>query len=331
MKILITGCAGFIGFHLSKFLSKKYTVLGIDNINNYYSTSLKYSRINFLKKISPKNFIFYKIDISNFSKLEKVFKSHKVDIVVNLAAQAGVRYSLIHPDKYVKSNLNGFFNILEISRKNNVKHFLYASTSSVYGKRKINDKLSENDRVDFPIQFYAATKKSNELIAHSYSSLFKIPTTGLRFFTVYGPWGRPDMSLFKFTKNILENKKIDIFNRGNHVRDFTYIDDVIKMVSKLIFKKPKIQKKITTKKSDAPFRVINIGNDKPVGLLKFIQILENTLGKKAKKNFLSLQKGDVIKTQCDNTELKKLIKIKPTSLEKGTENFVKWYKDYYKI
>ena len=242
-----------------------------------------------------------------------------------------MRYSLIHPEKYVESNLNGFFNILDLSKSYNIKHLLYASTSSVYGKRNLNNKLSEKDRVDYPIQFYAATKKSNELMAHAYSSLYKIPTTGLRFFTVYGPWGRPDMSLFKFTKNILENKKIDIFNKGNHVRDFTYVEDVVKIVAQLIKKKPKIKKNVNLNSSNAPYRIINIGYDKPVGLLKFIKILEDVLGKKSKKNFLSLQKGDVIKTQCDTRELRKIISIKPTSLEKGISNFVNWYKDYYNI
>ena len=331
MKILVTGCAGFIGFHLSNFLLKKNFVVGIDNINDYYSKNLKLSRIKILKKNSKKKFNFIKIDISDHSKLSRIFKKYKFDIVINLAAQAGVRYSLIHPEKYVESNLNGFFNILDLSKSYNIKHLLYASTSSVYGKRNLNNKLSEKDRVDYPIQFYAATKKSNELMAHAYSSLYKIPTTGLRFFTVYGPWGRPDMALFKFTKNILENKKIDIFNKGNHERDFTYVEDVVKIVAQLIKKKPKIKKNVNLNSSNAPYRIINIGYDKPVGLLKFIKILEDVLGKKSKKNFLSLQKGDVIKTQCDTRELRKIISIKPTSLEKGISNFVNWYKDYYNI
>ena len=334
-KVLITGCAGFIGFHVSKvFLEKNYIVYGIDSLNNYYDINLKKDRLKFLTK-NFKNFNFFKTDLSNKDKLEKIFKKNSFSKVINLAAQAGVRYSLINPDEYVKSNLVGFFNIIELSKRNNVRHFVYASTSSVYGMNK-KQPLSEKDSVDHPIQFYAATKRSNELIAHSYSHLFNLPTTGLRFFTVYGPWGRPDMALFLFTKNILQNKPIKIFNYGKHERDFTYIDDIAKSVylvsKKTPYKKNKMKKKYFTYESSSPFRVLNIGNNKPIKLMKYIKQIELNLKKKAKKKFLPLQKGDIKKTLSDSSLLEKIIKFKPnTSIEHGVSQFVNWYCKYYNV
>ena len=328
MVILVTGCAGFIGFHLSKkLIEKDLFVVGVDDLNTYYDVKLKKDRLKILNKISKKNkFIFYKTDISKNDDIKKVFKKHNIDYVVNLAAQAGVRYSIQNPEAYVKSNLVGFANILENCKNNKVKHLLYASTSSVYGS---NTKFpyKEKHRTDHPIQFYAATKRSNELMAHSYSHLFKLPTTGLRFFTVYGPWGRPDMALYKFTKNIIQNKYIDLYNKGNHSRSFTYIDDIVFAIISLLKKIPKIKK--NSKK--APFRIINIGNDKSETLMNYVKVIEKKLNKKAKKKLLPLQKGDIKSTVADITLLKNTTKFKPkTSISDGISKFIDWYLMYSK-
>ncbi len=332
-KILVTGSAGFIGFHVCKiFLKNNYSVYGIDNLNNYYDVKLKKDRTNFLKN-NFKNYKFSKIDISDKKKLDKFFKKNHFNIVINLAAQAGVRYSIKNPDAYVKSNLLGFCNLIELSKKYKINHFVYASTSSVYGMNQ-KQPLSEKDNVDHPIQFYAATKRSNELIAHAYSHLFNLPTTGLRFFTVYGPWGRPDMALFLFTKNILKDKPIKIFNKGNHIRDFTYVDDVAKSVFYISKKIPKKNKFFKNKnfpaESLAPFRVVNIGNNKPIQLLEYVKQIELKLKKKSKKKYLPLQKGDIRMTLAENKKIKKLIGFTPnTSIKFGINKFVDWYLEYY--
>ena len=321
MKILITGCAGFIGFHVSLKLIKfkKYNVVGIDNINNYYDTKLKVNRLKLLKR--NKNFSFKKIDISNKSKILNLYRNYKFDIVLNLAAQAGVRYSINNPQKYFDSNLKGFFNILEASRIYKIKHLIFASTSSVYGNNK-KFPLEENFNTDKPLSFYAATKKSNEILAFSYSNIYKLPTTGLRFFTVYGPYGRPDMALFKFTKSILNNKKLELYNHGNHIRDFTYVDDVSNCIFKLINKPPK---------NEIPFEIFNIGSNKPQKLMNFLQIITKNLNKKPKTIYKSMQKGDVIKSHASIKKINKKIYFKPkTKIAKGIENFIDWYKVYYK-
>ena len=330
---LITGSAGFIGFHLVKLLlEQNKKVIGIDNINDYYDVRLKKDRIKILSKF--KNFKFYKINLENKTSVEKVFKTHKILYTINLAAQAGVRYSILNPDAYISSNINGFFNVLDLSRIHKVKHFVYASTSSVYG-RSAKFPLKESVPASHPIQLYAATKRSNELIAHSYSSIFNLPTTGLRFFTVYGPYGRPDMSIYKFASNIVKNKKIEVFNKGNHYRDFTYVDDIVKSISLIIKKIP--SKKISSNKealpdeSDAPFNILNIGGSKSVKLTKYISLIEKNLKKKSKKKLMSLQKGDVIKTQASNKKIKKLINYTPsTSIQLGIKKYVEWFKEYYK-
>ena len=290
---LITGSAGFIGFHLSKkLLSEGFNVLGVDNLNNYYDQKIKQDRNNILKKY--KNYRFNKIDIKDYKKLDRIFKKNSIHGVVNLAAQAGVRYSLKNPRSYIENNINGFFNILELSKKYRVKKFIYASTSSIYGLQK-KFPLKENFNTDNPIQLYAATKKSNELMATSYSHLYKMDTIGLRFFTVYGPWGRPDMALFKFTKNIIKGKPIEVFNKGKHERDFTYVDDIVNGIFNIII----------NKKSRFGAKIFNIGNGKKIKLLKYIQLIEKNLNRKSKKKFLPLQKGDVIKTHSDTKLIKK--------------------------
>jgi UDP-glucuronate 4-epimerase len=334
-KILVTGAAGFIGFHLSKRLSKKgWNVVGLDNINDYYDVNLKKDRLKQLSGI--KSFKFYKIDLTDKKKIDNLFKKEKFSYVVNLAAQAGVRYSLINPYAYIDCNITGFLNILEACRTYPVKHLVYASSSSVYGaNRKMPFSVHQN--VDHPVSLYAATKKSNELMAHTYSNLYKIPTTGLRFFTVYGPWGRPDMALFSFTKNILVGKSIDVYNNGKMKRDFTYVDDIVKGIEKLLPKAAKPNPKWNGKNPDtatsfAPYRVFNIGNNKPVQLLKFISVLEKSLGKKAVKNFMPMQPGDVLATYADVDDLSRITGFKPsTSIEEGIGKFVDWYKDYYQI
>ena len=325
MKILITGCAGVIGYHLSKYLIKKnINVIGVDNINNYYNTKLKKDRLKNLFLTNKKKFSFYKTDIHDQKKFELIFKKNKrITHVINLAAQAGVRYSITNPSSYVKSNLVGFANVLENCKCYKIKNLIFASTSSVYGSNK-KMPYKESDRTDSPIQFYAATKKSNEVMAHSYSHLYNINIKGLRFFTVYGPWGRPDMALFKFTKNILEGKKIDVYNYGNHSRDFTYIDDIVDSIFLLINRKEKkINKKI-------PFQILNIGKGKSDKLIKYISQIEFYLKKKSKKKFLKLQKGDIVRTLANTSKLKKLTKKKKfTPINIGVAKFIDWYLEYY--
>ena len=333
MKILVTGSAGFIGFHLSKKLvDKGYSVVGIDSINSYYDTNIKNKRLNILKKYKRK-FIFKKLDLTNFKTLKKLFFDFKIDYVINLAAQAGVRYSIENPRAYLDSNLIGFFNVLECCKIFRIKHFIYASTSSVYGNNSILP-FKEKRHADHPIQFYAATKRSNELMAHSYSSLYNLPTTGLRFFTVYGPWGRPDMALFIFTKNILEGKKINLFNNGKHIRDFTYIDDIVEPIIRLINKPPKKRKKYSTldpSESSAPFKIYNIGNNDPKKLMQFVKAIEKKLNKKAKINYKPLQKGDVYETYADVNKLFKNTKyFSRTDINTGIGKFIDWYRDFYK-
>lgn len=331
--ILVTGAAGFIGFHLSKrLLARGEKVIGIDNLNDYYDVNLKLAR---LKQIEDhKNFQFIKLDLANREEIGKLFSENKFDVVVNLAAQAGVRYSLKNPYAYIDSNINGFINILEGCRHNKVKHLVYASSSSVYGA---NTKMpfSVHHNVDHPVSLYAATKKANELMAHTYSSLYNIPCTGLRFFTVYGPWGRPDMALFIFTKAILEGKPIDVFNYGKMQRDFTYIDDIIEGVVRVMNKVPEPNPKWSGNNPDsatsyAPYKLCNIGNNNPVELMHFIEVLENYLGKKAIKNLLPIQPGDVPSTYADVEDLIKDVGYKPsTSIETGIKHFVEWYRAYF--
>ena len=334
-KVLVTGAAGFIGFHLAKrLLEEGDEVIGIDNLSTYYDVNLKKARLSILKKYS--NFKFIKIDIADRKKTAELFNQEDFEIVVHLAAQAGVRYSLINPYAYIDSNIVGFLNILEGCRHKKIKHLIFASSSSVYGANTLMP-FSVHHNVDHPISLYAATKKANELMAHVYASLYKIPCTGLRFFTVYGPWGRPDMALFIFTKAILEDKPIDVFNYGKMKRDFTYIDDIIEGVVRIIDKIPKPNPNWSGEKPDpsssfAPYKLYNIGNNNPVELLRLIEILEECLGKKAKKNFLPLQPGDVPATYADIDDIEKDVGFKPkTPIEKGIRKFVEWYKEYYKI
>ena len=337
-KVLVTGAAGFIGAALSyKLLQDGFDVMGIDNLNNYYDTKLKESRIKLVENCA-KNYShkwsFKKIGIENNDHLLKVFERFRPKIVVNMAAQAGVRYSLENPKAYITSNIVGFTNLLELSRKFQVSNFIYASSSSVYGG---NQKLpfNESDPVDHPVSLYAATKKANEITAHCYSHLYKLPCTGLRFFTVYGPWGRPDMAPMIFAKSILDEKPIKIFNHGDMERDFTFIDDVVEALRKCCSKPafPDPDFKLNNPEpynSWAPYRVFNIGNSKPINLMRFIEILEKELGKKAIKEFKSMQPGDVVKTNSDNSKLYEWINYKPsTLLQEGISKFAKWYKDYY--
>ena len=333
-KVLVTGSAGFIGSTLSKkLLTRGDKVIGIDNHNNYYDPKIKDDRIENLKK--NKNYIHYKIDITDKNKLSEIFKTYKFQKVVNLAAQAGVRYSIENPLAYIESNIVGFTHILENCRNNKIQHLIYASTSSVYGA---NTKMpfSEHDSVNHPLSVYAASKISNELMAHAYSHLYKLPSTGLRFFTVYGPWGRPDMALFKFTKAIIEGKTIEVFNNGKHTRDFTYIDDIVNGVIKVLDKPADINNDWDSNKPDpasskSPWKIFNIGNNNPVHLMDYISALEKTLGKKAKIKFLPLQPGDIPNTNANIDSLVKEFDYKPTtSVFDGVSNFVKWYKDYYK-
>lgn len=325
MKILITGVAGFIGFHLSKFLlaESNFEIIGIDNLNNYYDLDLKKARLLNLKK-NP-YFIFKKLDLCNKKSLRELFCFYKPDYVVHLAAQAGVRYSLQNPEAYINSNIVGFFNLLEECKRNKTKHLIFASSSSVYGK---NDKFpfKVSDNTDRPSTIYAASKKTNELLAYSYSSLYKLPTTGLRFFTVYGPWGRPDMAYFLFTDAIYKNKTIQVFNNGEMYRDFTYIDDVINVINKII----KIIPKQKSNKKNVPFQIFNVGNHKPVKLKKLIEIIEQNIGKKAKKVYLPMQPGEVYKTYSDNDDLQKKILFSPKmTINEGIKRFIDWYKEYY--
>ena len=314
---LVTGAAGFIGFHVCKnLLEKGDRVVGIDNLNKYYDVTLKKARLDLLKP--HKNFIFYKEDIQNLSGLRKIFGNQSMGRICNLAAQAGVRYSLEDPFSYQRSNLEGFLNLLEMAREHGVTNFVYASSSSVYGN---NTKIpfSVDDRVDNPVSLYGATKKANELMAHAYSHLFKIPCTGLRFFTVYGPWGRPDMALFLFTEAILNDRPIDVYNYGRMKRDFTYIDDIVEGT-------------IAALKRPFPYEVFNLGNSSTVELLEFIKIIEDELGKEAEKNMMPIQPGDVPETSADIKRSKEMLGFKPkTSIREGISKFLKWYREYYSI
>lgn len=332
MKVLVTGAAGFIGFHLTlALLERDDEVVGIDNLNNYYDPALKQLRLDEIAK-HPKysNFEFIKADISDRAFMEQLFANNSFDVVVNLAAQAGVRYSLENPHAYVESNLVGFVNILEGCRHSKVKHLVYASSSSVYGMN-VKQPFSTDDRVDYPISLYAATKKSNELMAHTYSHLYNIPTTGLRFFTVYGPYGRPDMAYYKFTKAILNGDPIDVYNHGVMKRDFTYIDDIVEGVVRVMDKTPTPnENKYSTAKP--PYRIYNIGNNNPVTLRDFVTAIEKACGAEANKNLLPMQPGDVPITYADVDELVSKFDYKPsTSVKRGIKDFVKWYKKYNNI
>jgi UDP-glucuronate 4-epimerase len=349
MKILITGTAGFIGYHLLKRLVKESTnqIVGLDNINDYYDLRVKYGRLDdcgiriqnikhneLVRSDIYDNYRFIKLDLYEQQKVYDLFNREKFDVVVNLAAQAGVRYSITNPDAYLNSNIIGFYNILEASRKNNIKHLVFASSSSVYGW---NEKLpfSTSDNVDHPISLYAASKKSNELLAHCYSALYNIPSTGLRFFTVYGPWGRPDMALFLFAKHIIEDKPIDVYNHGNMMRDFTYIDDIVEGIKRVIENPPKGNSKWDGKNPDpgssrAPYKIYNIGNNSPVKLMDFIQAIENKLGKQAKKNLMPLQPGDVPASHADVSDLIADMGYKPeTPIQEGINRFIDWYLEFY--
>jgi UDP-glucuronate 4-epimerase len=334
MKILVTGSAGFIGFHLVKALLKRGDqVMGIDNLNDYYDPSLKQDRLQDLELFVEahelqREYRFQVMDLADREKIAGLFADNQFDAVVNLAAQAGVRYSIDNPAAYVDSNLVGFANILEGCRNSQIKHLVYASSSSVYGMNT-KQPFSTDDPVDYPISLYAATKKSNELMAHSYSHLFDIPMTGLRFFTVYGPWGRPDMAYFKFTKAILADQPIDVYNHGDMIRDFTYIDDIVEGVVRVIDRPPEPQvSEITTAK--APFKVYNIGNNQPIKLRRFITALETSCGKKAVENLLPMQAGDVPLTYADIDPLMQDFGFKPnTEIEEGIEQFMQWYRGYY--
>jgi UDP-glucuronate 4-epimerase len=334
IKILVTGSAGFIGFHLVNKLAKQnIEIVGIDNINNYYSPELKFARLaeagitekatEWNKKITSSrfpNYSFVRMSLEDREQIDRLFETEKFDVVCNLAAQAGVRYSIENPHAYIESNIVGFMNILEACRHHNIQHLIYASSSSVYGN-SVTMPLSVEDRVDNPISLYAATKKSNELMAHTYSHLYGLQTTGLRFFTVYGPWGRPDMAYFSFTKNILENTPIKVFNHGDLYRDFTYIDDIVNGIEKILF----------NPLGENSYRLYNIGNSTPVKLMDFIETIEKAVGKEAIKEYHDMQPGDVYKTFADVSALEKDFGYSPdTPIKKGINEFIKWYKSYYK-
>ena len=334
-KILVTGAAGFIGSEIAKkLLSESLDVLGIDNLNDYYDTNLKLYRLKNIKKFN--NFSFHKVDISNSEKFKEFMRNKKFDVICHLAAQAGVRYSLINPRAYTKSNVDGFLEVLEYCRNNPLTKWVYASSSSVYGSNT-KTPFSVNDDVSNPVSLYAATKRANEIMAQSYSNLYSLKIIGLRFFTVYGPWGRPDMAPFIFTKSIIEGKPIKVLNHGKMKRDFTYIDDIIECIFRLI-KKPAISNKEFNKSlpdsssSWAPFRIFNIGNSKSIDLLEFISTLEEVIGIKAKKQFLPMQPGDVEETFAKTDEIEQYVNFKPnTKLKEGITSFVNWYKNYYKV
>lgn len=350
MKILVTGTAGFIGFHLTRRLIKDgHDVVGLDNINDYYSTELKYDRLaelgipqsvitddELVSTGSRGNFRFIKTFLENKKVIDNLFEQEQFDAVINLAAQAGVRHSLKDPYTYIDSNITGFLNILEAARFNPVSHVIYASSSSVYGANT-NMPFSTSDNVDHPVSLYAASKKANELMAHTYSTLYDIPTTGLRFFTVYGPWGRPDMALFLFTEAMLKGNPIDIYNYGKMERDFTYIDDIVEAITRLIPRPPSSNKDWTGKNPDpatsfSPYRVFNIGNDNPVKLMDFIYEIENQLGIEAEKNMMPIQPGDVPKTWASVEDLYDYIDFNPsTSIQEGIRAFIEWYKTYYDV
>ena len=325
MRYLITGHAGFIGFSLAKSIleNKKNFVVGIDNFNKYYDVKLKKKRVQILNKVSnKKNLKSYYCDLRDEKKLKSIFSRHKFDIVVNLAAQAGIRYSLENPKEYITSNINGFFNLINLTKENKVKKFVYASSSSVYGNSNKNF-FKETDNTNKPLQIYAATKISNEMIAHSYSHLYNLNTIGLRFFTVYGPWGRPDMAIFKFTKNILQNKTIYLFNSGKNLRDFTYIDDVVSCIKNICISKKFLKKK---------FQILNIGNSKPIQTLKMLKILEKIIKKKAKKKLSKKFKADSFKTSANTYLIKEMYKMQiTTKMEDGLQYFFKWYKSYFNL
>ncbi len=335
MKVLITGSAGFIGSTLSlRLLERGDEVIGIDNLNDYYDVELKKARL--ARTTAYPGYTDVRVSLEDRDAVAAVFSEHKPHRVINLAAQAGVRYSIENPHAYVDTNLVGFTNILEGCRHHHVEHLVYASSSSVYGANT-NMPFSVHDNVDHPVSLYAASKKANELMAHTYSHLYRIPTTGLRFFTVYGPWGRPDMALFLFTKNILAGKPIDVFNYGNHRRDFTYIDDIVEGVVRVLDKIAEPNPDWSGDEPDsasstAPYRLYNIGNNQPVELMHYIEVLEDCLGKKAEKNLLPLQQGDVPATYADVADLVRDVGYKPDmSVEQGIANFVDWYKDYYRV
>jgi UDP-glucuronate 4-epimerase len=335
MKILLTGAAGFIGMHAAKsLLARGDTVIGVDNLNDYYDVSLKQAR---LAELAPhKNFQFIKVDLKDRGAIEKLFADHKPQRVLHLAAQAGVRYSLTHPHQYIDANLVGFLNVLEGCRQHGVAHLLFASSSSVYGA---NTKMpySTHDNVDHPLSLYAATKKANELMAHSYAHLYGLPVTGLRFFTVYGPWGRPDMAPFLFTRKIIAGEPIDVFNEGNHKRDFTYIDDVVEGTVRTLDQVPAANPAWSSSNPDpatssAPYRLYNIGNHTPVSLLEFIATIERATGKPARKRLLPMQPGDVLETYADVSELKAATGFEPkTPLDEGIKRFVAWYREFYRV
>jgi UDP-glucuronate 4-epimerase len=332
-KILVTGAAGFIGSQLSKrLLAREDEVIGLDNLNDYYDVNLKKARLSELEDQS--NFQFVQLNLEDRAAIADLFKNQKIDKVINLAAQAGVRYSIENPHAYIDSNIVGFTNLLEGCRHHNIEHLVYASSSSVYGLNTTMP-FSVHNNVDHPISLYAASKKANELMAHTYSHLYQIPTTGLRFFTVYGPWGRPDMALFKFTKGIIEGTPIDVYNRGLMRRDFTYIDDIVEGVIRVLDKTPQPNSNWSGDNPDpstsiAPYKLYNIGNNNPVELMHYIETLEKALGKTAKKNLLPMQPGDVPATYADVADLEADVGFKPqTSVEEGIERFVQWYKNYY--
>ncbi|MBI2380448.1 MAG: NAD-dependent epimerase [Gammaproteobacteria bacterium] len=335
MKILVTGAAGFIGSHLSqRFLARGDTVVGLDNLNDYYEVSLKEAR---LARLTPQaGFRFVKLDVADREGMAALFADEKFDKVVHLAAQAGVRYSLVNPQAYIDANLVGFTNVLEGCRHNAVQHLVYASSSSVYGANVVQP-FSEHHSVDHPVSLYAATKKANELMAHTYSHLFGLPTTGLRFFTVYGPWGRPDMALFLFTKAIIEGRPIDIYNHGKMIRDFTYVDDIVEGVVRVTDATPVANPVYDRVASDpatsyAPYRVFNIGNSSPVQLMEFVEAIEAAVGKTAINNFMDIQPGDVPATHADVSALEQAVGFKPaTAVRDGVARFVAWYRDYYRV
>ncbi len=333
MHVLVTGVAGFIGHHLAlRLLARGDSVVGIDNLNDYYDVQLKENR---LKRFpADANFTFLKLDITDRAAVQALFEKQKFDAVVNLAAQAGVRYSITHPHAYIDANIVGFINLIEGARHSQVKHFVFASSSSVYGANT-RLPLSEDDNVDHPLSLYAATKKANELMAHSYANLFQLPCTGLRFFTVYGPWGRPDMALFKFTKAILADEPIQVFNHGNMIRDFTYIDDIVEGVMRVVDATAKPDPTWSGDQpnpaiSYAPYRIFNIGNNNPIQLMRYINALEDCLGKKAKMDMLPMQPGDVPATAADVSRLQAAVDFRPkTEVETGIAKFVDWYRNYY--
>ena len=335
MKILVTGVAGFIGFHTTKrLLDSGYDIAGLDNLNNYYDINLKKDRLKILQEYD--RFSFHQIDLIDKNIVEDLFKQKSPQRVIHLAAQAGVRYSIEHPQVYVQSNIVGTFNILEGCRNNEVEHLVYASSSSVYG---LNTKypFSVHDNVSHPASFYGATKISNELMAHSYSQLYELPTTGLRFFTVYGPWGRPDMALFLFTKSILASEPIDLYNQGNMIRDFTYIDDIVEGVCRIIKKIPKPNPNWSGTNPDpasstGPYRLYNIGSNQPIKLMDYVQEIEKNLGMKAKFNLMPMQDGDVVKSHADVEDLIKDFNYSPKwHIQDGIKNFIQWYIDYYNV